>query len=188
MPKLFRVVPLLLALLVPAVAFGGTKAGVTLPDTIELGGKKLVLNGLGVREATILNIDVYVAGLYLERKSSDAAAIIRSPGPKRLTLQFVRDVDRKDIVNAWNEGFEKNAGANQSKLAARVAQLNAWMTDLKTGDQLVFSHLPNRGVTVQIQGKTRGTIEGDDFAQALFSIWLGSHPPNKGLKRGLLGQ
>jgi hypothetical protein len=31
------------------------------------------------------------------------------------------------------------------------------------------------------------TIEGADFARALFLIWLGKHPPNAGLKKGLLG-
>jgi len=36
-----------------------------------------------------------------------------------------------------------------------------------------------------IRGKL--TIKGDDFARAFLSIWLGTHPPNAGLKTGLLG-
>ena len=31
------------------------------------------------------------------------------------------------------------------------------------------------------------TIAGKDFANALFSVWLGPNPVEKGLKRALLG-
>jgi hypothetical protein len=40
---------------------------------------------------------------------------------------------------------------------------------------------------VGVNGTVKGTIAGDDFGRALFSIWLGSRPPNPGLKAGLLG-
>lgn len=46
-------------------------AGVTLPDTATVGSTRLVLNGLGLRTKFVLK--VYVAGLYLPQKSSDAA-------------------------------------------------------------------------------------------------------------------
>lgn len=38
-----------------------------------------------------------------------------------------------------------------------------------------------------VKGQRKGTIEGADFASALFSIWLGSDPADEGLKNGLLG-
>ena len=47
-------------------------AGVVMPEQVTVDGKTLVLNGLGLREATFLRVDVYVAGLYLEEKSQDA--------------------------------------------------------------------------------------------------------------------
>jgi hypothetical protein len=40
---------------------------------------------------------------------------------------------------------------------------------------------------VDADGKVMGTIAGDDFSRALFSIWLGSHPPHADLKAGMLG-
>jgi hypothetical protein len=51
-------------------------AGVTLPDTAQVGSTPLVLNGLGLR--TKFGVKVYVAGLYLAQKSSDPNAIIKS--------------------------------------------------------------------------------------------------------------
>jgi hypothetical protein len=70
----------------------------------------------------------------------------------------------------------------------RITQLGAWMADRKKGATLTFSYLPGEGVEVRVDGAVKGTLTGDDFAQALFSIWFGPQPPNKGLKMGMLGR
>jgi hypothetical protein len=162
-------------------------AGVNMPDRVASAGRSLVLNGMGIRKATFLKVKVYVAGLYLERKSADANTVIGSAQAKRLVLQFVRDVTRDQIVEAWQEGFEKNAGQDLPRLRARIRQLSGWMADLHAGDVLTFTSVPGSGVEVQVRGKITGTLPGDDFARALFSIFLGPEPPNADLKIGLLG-
>ncbi len=174
--------------LVPFPARAGELAGVTLPDRISVEGKSLVLNGMGLREATFLRVDVYVAGLYLEEKSSDPAAILASPSLRRLVLQFVRRVGKNQMVKAWDEGFEKSAGKDLPSLKERIATLDSWMADLGKGDLLAFTGIPGKGVTVAVKGEKKGEIPGDDFARALWGIWLGDSPPNPGLKEGLLGK
>lgn len=180
---------LLLALIVlvgcPAVA--AERGGVRMPDKTSVQGKQLVLNGLGIREATILKVDVYVAGLYLEKKSSDAAAILRSEQRKVLRMKFVRDVDRSDIVEAWQEGFAKNS-PDAGKLAAQIRQLQGWMRDMKEGDTMTFTYVPDKGLTVQVKNKKMGTIPGHAFQAGLYANFIGPQPPNEGLKRGLLGK
>lgn len=175
----------LVLLAVPASA--GQLAGVTLPDATEAGGKTLVLNGLGLREATLLMVDVYVAGLYLESKTSNAAAILGADRPKRLVLKFVRSVGREKLVEAWNEGLDKNAGTKRDAVDGGFERLNAAMTDVKKGDTLVLTFLPGQGTSVEVKGRPAATIEGDDFQGVLFSIWLGADPPNVALRDGLLG-
>ena len=184
-----RITAILITLLVGlGSATAGEKAGVTLPDTATVAGKHLVLNGMGLREATWLNIDVYVAGLYLESRSSDAAAIIASDQTKMLVLRFVRHVGRDDIVKAWAEGFEHNATVPLAQIQSGIDQLAAWMPRFSDGDTLIFSMVPGQGVEVVINGTRKGVIAGDDFARSLLAIWLGPQPPTKALKRGLLGQ
>lgn len=163
-------------------------AGVKMPDRTMVAGKSLVLNGMGIRKATILNVKVYVAGLYLEAKSTDAASVIASVKVKRLVLQFVRDVTRDQIIEAWKEGFEKNAGKDLPRLQSRIATLNGAMVKFRSGEALTFSYVPGSGIEVQVKGTVAVTLPGDDFARALFSIWLGQEPPNAELKAGLLGQ
>lgn len=177
------------AMLVISFALPGAAAtctSVTMPDDVEVSGKKLVLNGLGLREATMLSVDVYVAGLYLESKSGDGEAIAASTQTKRLVLHFVRKVSRKQITDAWEEGFAKNV-KDLAPVRARIDRLNGFMGDFVAGDEIVFTYVAGGGVTVAVKGKEQGTIEGDDFAKPFFSIWLGPTPPNAGLKKGLLG-
>jgi hypothetical protein len=171
----------------PSSAWAGQCAGVSLPDEVSIDGKPLVLNGMGLREATVLNIDVYVAGLYLERRSKDGKAIAASEQLKQLRLTLVRDVDTEDMRENLDRGFRRAAGQTYPKLAARFERLKSWIPDLKSGDKFIVTYRPNLGLEVRHGMKPLGSIDGPDFATTLFSIWLGDHPPNEGLKTGLLG-
>jgi len=174
-----------LTLAVPAVA--GTRAGVTMPDSVTLGDKTLTLNGMGLREATMLKVDVYVAGLYVENVSSNPSKIINSNQMKMIKLQFKRDVSHDDIVKAWNEGFAKNSMVPAETLKPLIAQLNSWMPSFEKGDTLVFTVMPGRGVAVDVNGTRKGVLGHDNFAKSLVSIWLGPKPPTGSLKTGMLG-
>jgi hypothetical protein len=67
-----RVLVLLFIALLGRSAAAGKLAGVALPDSITVESKTLVLNGMGIRKATIFRAKAYVAGLYLENKSRSA--------------------------------------------------------------------------------------------------------------------
>jgi hypothetical protein len=169
------------------VAEGKECKGVSFPDQAQVEGSNLTLNGLGMRQATALKVNVYVAALYVAKPSSDANALLASNTPSELILQFVRNVGADDIRKGWSEGFEKNAKDQLPALKERIAELNGWMADVKSGERLTFSRKPGAGLQVDVKGATKGTIKGDDFAKAFLSIWLGADPPNPELKIGLLG-
>lgn len=186
MRRLLSVIVVLSSLLVLAVpAYARTCEDVTMPGSVTVGGVRLVLNGMGVREATALQVNVYVAGLYVQARSRDGSAILASDTPKRLVLHFVRDVDRADIVEAYNESWQHlHAPAS---MRADFQRLLGWMTAMHEGDVMTYTYVPGTGLTVQVGRRTRGTIAGAEFARMFFSIWLGSSPPNPGLRTGLLG-
>ena len=160
---------------------------VSFPDQAQVEGSNLTLNGLGLRKATAFKVSVYVAALYVTKASSDPNALLASNAPTELVLQFVRNVGADDIRKGWSEGFENNAKDQLPALKERIAELNAWMTDVKTGDRLTFIRKPGAGLQVDVKGATKGTIKGDDFAKAFLSIWLGANPPNPEVKAGMLG-
>jgi len=161
--------------------------GVNFPDQVQVEGANLALNGLGLRQATAFKVNVYVAALYVAKTSNDPNALLGSNAPAELILQFVRNVGADDLRKGWSEGFEKNSGTQLPALKERIATLNGWMTDVKTGDRLTFVRKPGAGLDVNVNGAAKGTIKGDDFAKAFLAIWLGADPPNPEIKSGLLG-
>jgi hypothetical protein len=160
--------------------------GVSFPEQATFSGRTLALNGLGLRQATIFKVNVYVAALYVAKTSGDAASILAANAPFVARLHFVRSVGAADIAKGWTEGFERNPQAGVAASDPRVAQLRAWMADFKAGQEMSFTFDPAAGVEVEVNGAKQGSIHGDDFARALLSVWLGV-PPNAAIKAGLLG-
>lgn len=160
--------------------------GVELPEQIQRGAQTLVLNGAGVRKKAIF--DVYVAALYVPTKTRDVKTVLL-PQPKRLSMHFLRDVDAAKLRSAWSEGFAANVAASaRAGLDARIAEFNALFPDVKKGDTVTLDYVPGQGVAVTVKGVAKSAIAGDDFAQALFNIWLGSQPVSAKLKQQLLGE
>ncbi len=180
------------ALLIGAVALctvTGTQAatlkGVEMPDSVNVGGTELVLNGMGMRLATFFKIKVYVLGFYLPQSSADATAILESDAPKRIMMHFLRDVGADDLQEAWQEGYENN-GADMTALGDQISQFKAAMTGVTEGQQMVVDFTADR-VTVALDGKQLADISAPGFGRATLAIWLGPEPPNSELKQGMLG-
>jgi chalcone isomerase-like protein len=163
-----------------------TLAGVTLPDTAQVGGKTLVLNGLGIR--TKMMVKVYVAGLYLEQKSSDPNAIIKADAPKQIVMKFVHGASKSQMSDAFDESFKNNTPEAERTMKADIDRLLNALEPVKVGDQMVFTYVPGTGTTLATNGKEKLTIAGQAFGPVLFSVWLGPKPPNADLKKGMLGQ
>jgi hypothetical protein len=164
----------------------GTLAGVTLPDTVKVGDRTLVLNGLGLRKKFV--VKVYVAGLYLEQKSADPGAILKAETPKRIVMHFVRNVSKDQIADAFAESFTSNTPDAKTTMKAEIDQFLGALESVKDGDHMTLTYLPSTGTTLAINDKEKVTIAAPGFAPVLFSVWLGPKPPNADLKKGMLGQ
>lgn len=174
-------------LLVVTTAGAAELAGVSLPDQVTVGGKTLVLNGIGLRKKMV--IKVYAAGLYLEERSADPAVILGSSSTKRVVMHFLTNMATKSKMDeAWREGFEANSPDTYPALADRVTTFMGFFGDMKDGDEIVLTVVPGAGTTAALNGQDKGTIAGDDFGAGLLKVWLGDHPPSGDLKAGLLGK
>lgn len=173
---------LLFALVTPSPA--AELEGVTLPDTATVGGQSLVLNGMGLREKFFFNI--YVGGLYLPAKTTDAKAVVAGEGPKRLVMHFVyEEVPTDKLIEAYNEGLAHDANAAAQN--ANFQKFYGWLETMKAGDTMSYDWVPGTGTTITVKGQVKGTIPDADFMKSLFNIYVGDHPPTGALKNGLLG-
>jgi hypothetical protein len=173
-----------LALLLAAVPAAAIEvAGVKVPDTIQVDGKTLVLNGAGLRTKSFLKVKVYVAGLYVTQRSTDAAAVVALDAPKVIRMTLMRDVDRASMLGALKDGIEANSPTQAASLAPRLKLVEAsFPAEFKEGQVMAVTYVPGQGTTIGVEGAKALTIEGKDFADALFRVWLGPKPTDGGLE------
>jgi len=164
--------------------------GQKFEPTVQVGGQNLVLNGVGLRKRAIFK--VYVAGLYVPAKTTNAAAAINEKGPRRVSLRMLRDVDADSFVGAFTDGLRANL--NEAQLTALKPQVEAFTGTLKAigeakkGDVINFDYTPEGGTRITVNGQPKGNpIAGQDFYAAVMRIWLGDKPVDEALKKGLLG-
>ena len=164
----------------------GSVAGVALPETVQVSGSTLLLNGMGVRSKYM--VKVYVAGLYVKQKSSDPNAILKTDVPKRIVMHFVRDVSKDQLTDGFGESFHNNTPEAEKTLKPDIDRFFGALEPVKDGQEITLTYLPEKGTSLVIGDNEKLTISGSAFAETLFSVWLGPKPPNAALKKGLLGQ
>ena len=185
-----RMIILIFVTLLLSVPAGAREiADIDVPEKIiQSDGTELQLNGAGIRSKFFFKI--YIAELFLEKRSNDVAEVLGHDGGKRMVLHFIYDEVEKDaLVDAWNEGFEGNGTKEQlASLAEQIEAFNAMFDTVKEGDQVILDYLPETGTTVMIRGEEKGVIEGKPFNDLLLSIWLGKEPVSEDLRDELLGK
>ena len=168
-----------------ASAEAANVAGVKLADQVTVNGQNLTLNGAGLRKK--LFIKVYVGGLYLTAKNSNPASILATDTPRMMTMNFVFDVDKGKIAEAWHEGLAANTPNASADVKKAFNQLASWMEDMKDGQSLTLTYVPGAGTTVVVNGKTKGTLLGKAVADAILATWIGPKPgPGEDFKKSLL--
>jgi hypothetical protein len=160
-------------------------AGVNMTDSYAVGSERLILNGMAIRDKFF--IKVYVGGLYLPKRASNAEEIIRTDTPKALVMQFVRDVKRDKLVQAYNEAFAGNAADMAARQKTNIERFFAFLTDVKEGDRIGFTYEPGKGSRFSLNNSEKLAIEGKEFADLFLLVYIGPHPPTAEVKRGLLG-
>ncbi len=182
-----RTTAALAALVLAAPALAREVAGVEFPETITAAGQELKLNGAGVR--TKFFVKVYAGGLYLPQPSNDPAAIVAADEPKRVRMVFLRDVDKKKILETYREGFHRNsAGPGLPALLEKLDLLGPALVDMRKGAEMFVTYVPGQGTTVASAGGQPVTIAGKEFGEAMFRNWLGPQPADADLKKALLGK
>ena len=169
------------------ISFGREVAGVNVPETAEVHGEKLVLNGAGIRSKFFFSI--YIGALYLPERIKKPDQVFSNQKSKRVLMHVLyKKLEAKKITDGWQEGFKKNnSNAEFEQLSARLKTFNSFFSDSKTGDEIVMDYIPDTGTRVSINNTVRGTIPGADFNTALLKVWLGERPADSNLKESMLG-
>lgn len=174
---------LILALLggPPAVAQEAAEIeDIPFPRVVTVDEDPLPLFGLGLLRYRVL-FRGYVGGLYLPPDATPAQTF--EDVPKVLELYYFWDIAGRMFGEAADEHLRRTQKPETlAPLRARLERLHRLYEDVEVGDRYRLTYLPGKGMTLAHNGKELGTIEGADFANVYFSIWLGTEPLNEAFR------
>ena len=161
---------------------------VKMEDGISVGGQKLFLKGMGLRELTFLGIiiRVYVGGLYVSDLKQDCATVIQSDKPQVVYMSFLRHVSPSDLSKSLEEGIERNCGTKCAELKPRAQEIKALIPGVSSNDIMKIT-FDSKGTGFQLNDKVLGRVEGFEFSKTLLSAFIGEHPATEDLKTGMCG-
>lgn len=191
MKSLSRLLAGVFALTFATASLAATEiAGVKVEDTATVGGARLQLNGAGIRYKGPFKI--YVGELYTTKKVSSLEELVAAPGPKRLTMTFVREIEAGPFGKLLTRGVEDNVPkAELSKLVPgliRMSDIFSVNKILLPGETVTLDWIPGTGMVITAKGKVQGeAFKEPEFYKAIMSIWFGPVPADFKLKEALLG-
>jgi len=169
--------------------------GVQLEETITAHGKKLVLNGIGLRRRGYFKADV--TALYLPERRTTAEAIMKLDGIRRIQLNLLREFTSSTISRIFIADFKQVATDEEFKqLIGVISQIGAAYSGVRKvvkGDVVDLDWVPGRGWMAEHNGKQLQAEAGGDVAinnelayQIYMRMYIGPHAPAE-LRNGLLG-
>ncbi|MBC7954385.1 MAG: chalcone isomerase family protein [Cytophagales bacterium] len=166
-------------------------AGVKYENSLQMANTPLVLNGAGVRYKAVFK--VYAAGLYMTRKASTTEAVLATPGPKRIHIVMLRDINGSELGKLFTRGMQDNAPRDEfsKSIPGTLKMSDIFFTKkkLSAGETFSLDWVPGVGTSILINGKaTTDPIPEPEFFSALMKIWLGQSPADSMLKDALLGK
>jgi hypothetical protein len=114
-----------------------------------------------------------------------------APGPKRLTMTFLREIEAGPFGKLMTRGVEDNVPKHEmSRLVPgliRMSDIFSANKVLVPGDVITLDWIPGTGMVVTVKGKVQGDpFKEPEFFKAIMSIWLGPVPADFKLKDALL--
>jgi len=146
-----------------------------------------LLNGLAPHLE--LGQERFIAGLYVESLSEDAASIMEDAGHKRMALHVTaKRLSHRSLRRMWIEGMAINTPSGQLTKYAKdtVTFAGLFKSKLTKGDIILIDSQPGEGTAVSVNGVELGTLHTDGFFNVLLRTWIGSVPLSSDFRSQLL--
>ena len=182
----FRILALLIAILLPlGIDLKAAEIdGIFFEETRSVDNITLKLMGVGLLR--YWGFKAYVGAFYTEEGLEAKDAL--SDKAKRIEIEYLRPIRGEDFGPATDKFIAKNVDLETyERLRPKIDYHNSLYEDVEPGDRYSLTYVPSKGTELALNGQPKGIIEGEDFAKALFSIWLGPDPINGSFKDQILG-
>ncbi|MBU1191399.1 MAG: chalcone isomerase family protein [Gammaproteobacteria bacterium] len=161
------------------------RASTGFPERIQLENHELQRIGSGTaRYAGI--ITVYQAVLYAPA-STARGNILDTDVPKRLEIVYSRSIEKAHLIEAAEHALERQQTPEiLDRWRSTIDELHAAYQDVSAGDRFALVLLPEKGLSLELNGQGLLRIDKPDFARIYFGIWLGETPLSASLRDDLL--
>jgi hypothetical protein len=172
--------------------YGTGNASVTMVDgtafsnTVTVKGTRLHLQGAALLRYLYF-IEAYTGALYLSETADGSRALENIP--RHLVLEYRVAISADDFAEATEKKIRDSVSdAVFQGLMPKITALNRLYKDVVPKDRYALTYIPGTGTILALNGTPLGTIEGAEFSRAVFSIWIGKNPIDKGFRDRLLGK
>lgn len=147
-----------------------------------------MLNGIGTHQE--LGKDLFIGALFSESLSNNADTLLNNSQAMRIELKIVAadGFTTRRFSNMWIEGMAIN-----NKVDVLTAQADNMVKfsglfkgRFQTGDHIVFTSTPTKGVDISVNGVVLGNIADYTFFSMLLTTWIGKVPLSSDYRDSLL--
>jgi hypothetical protein len=171
---------------VPLQAAVTTVDGTAFSNTVTVNQTRLELQGAALLKYMYF-IEAYTGALYLPADADGSRAL--EDIPKHLVLEYRVAISAEDFAKATEKKIRESVSdAEFQQLLPKITALNRLYRDVAPKDRYALTYMPGSGTVLAYNSTPLGTIESAEFARAVFSIWIGANPIDKGFRDKLLGK
>ena len=160
------------------------------PAEMSVKGKTLHQQGAGHRTASLFNVKVYIAALYLEKTLADSKAaqdLIASNQMKLIELNPLYDISKEDSEKGWNLALQEACARQCQEIQKEQASFLKSVPAFKKGDHHRYEFTSDQ-FEFFLNEKRIYQSKDKIFAQVLLKTWIGEKPVSESLKKNLLGE
>jgi hypothetical protein len=170
----------------PVHAAVTTVDGTVFSNTVTVNQTRLDLQGAALLRYMYF-IEAYTGALYLPDTADGSLAL--EDISKHLVLEYRVAISAEDFARATEKKIRESVSeAEFQRLLPKITALNRLYRDVVPRDRYALTYIPGSGTVLTYNSTPLGTIEGHEFARAVFSIWIGANPIDKGFRDKLLGK
>jgi len=154
-----------------------------------IGARAQALELNGVASFTELGEETYLAGLYIDWRSTDPADFFADYRERKMEVRFASQVSRRRWVNNWMQSIAINNSRQHLENAAEElsAVLSTFEGNLFRGDHVEIHYLPESGTELRLNGHVLASGHSAAVFNLFLSSWLGPVPPSSQFRALLLG-
>jgi hypothetical protein len=179
-------VVLIIAMLAASPAPGLVEVrGARFADAVETPFGSVPLRGAGTLYYRGL-IPVYAAALY--RGGDEGPTYPWRDVAMHLEVEYFVNAPARRFTDAGDRILRNTFGNDRlAAIRERLDRMNRLFPDARAGDRCAITYQPSLGTSLTYNGHVLGMMEGSDFAELYFAIWLGPEPASDKLRNQLEG-